>query len=126
MNERYKIGEAKFFLARMEESVGNHEAFRYYLSAFRTAAQSVTQYAREEAKSKGGEQWYDKTIAGNVVLSFTSQTAFRHRFADWPGAEDRTDSSQRHSEDLIGLSRRYIEELEKFVQRGMEEGIFSG
>jgi len=126
MNERYKIGEAKFFLARMEESLGNREAYRYYLSAFLAAAQSVTQYAREEAKSRGGEQWYDKTIAGNVVLSYTSQTVFRHRFADWPGAEDRSDSSQRHSEDLIGISQRYIEELEKFVQEGIEEGIFSG
>ena len=126
MNERYKIGEAKFFLARMEESIGNREAFRYYMSAFLAAAQSVTQYVREESKSKGGEQWYDKTIAGNVVLSYTSQTAIRHRFADWPGAEDQIGSSQRHSEDLIGLSQRYIEELEKFVQRGMEEGILSG
>jgi hypothetical protein len=126
MNERYKIGEARFFLGRMEESIGNREAFRYYLSAFLAAAQSVLQYAREESKSKGGQQWYDKTITGNVVLSYTSQTAFRHRFADWPGAEDPIGSSQRHSEDLIDLSRRYIEELEKFVQRGMEEGVLSG
>jgi len=126
MNERYKIGEAKFFLARMEESLLDRETFRYYLSAFLAAAQSVTQYALEESKSKGGQQWYDKTIAGNVVLSYTSQKAVRHRFADWPGAEDQVGSSQRHAEDLIGLSRRYIEELEKFVQRGMEEGILSG
>jgi hypothetical protein len=110
----------------MEESVGNREAFRYYMSAFLAAAQSVTQYARKESKSRRGEQWYDKTIAGNVVLSYTSQTAFRHRFADWPGTEDQIGSSQRDSEDLIGLSQRYIEELEKFVQRGMEEGILSG
>ena len=126
MNERYKIGEAKFFLARMEESVGNREAFRYYMSAFLAAAQSVTQYAREESKAKRGQQWYVKSIAENVVLSYASQKAVRHRFADWPGAEDQVGSSQRHAEDLIGLSRRYIEELEKFVQRGMEEGILSG
>jgi hypothetical protein len=110
----------------MEESLLDRETFRYYLSAFLAAAQSVTQYAREESVSKGGQQWYDKTIAGNVVLSYTSQAALRHRFADWPGAEDQIGSSQRHSEDLINLSRRYIEELEKFVQRGMEEGILSG
>ena len=126
MNERYKIGETKFFLARMEESLRDRDAFRYYLSAFLNAAQSVTQYAREESKSKGGQQWYEKTIAGNVVLSYTSQAALRHRFADWPGAEEQIGSLQRHSEDLIGLSRRYIEELEEFVQRGMEEGILSG
>jgi hypothetical protein len=126
MNERYKICEAKFFLAKMEESLHDRETFRYYMSAFLAAAQSVTKYAREESKSNGGQQWYDKTIAGNVVLSYASQAAFRHRFADWPGGEDQIGSSQRHAEDLIGLSRRYIEELEMFVQRGMEGGILSG
>ncbi len=125
MNERYKIGEAKFFLARMEESLHDREAFRYYLSAFLTAARSVTQYARMEAKSKGRQQWYEETIAGNDVLSHSSQATVRNRFSDWPGTEDRIGSSQRHSKDLIGLSHHYIEELEKFVQRGIEEGILS-
>jgi hypothetical protein len=32
MNERYKIGEAKFFLERMEESISDRMAFRYHLS----------------------------------------------------------------------------------------------
>jgi hypothetical protein len=126
MNERYKIGEAKFFLVRMEESLHDREAFRYYLSAFRTAARSVTQYAREESRSKDREQWFDETIAGNDLLSYSTQTTIRHRFADWPGTDDRIGSSQRHSKDLIILSLRYIEELEKFVQRGIEEGILSG
>jgi len=126
MNERYKIGEAKFFLAKMEESLHDSKTFRYYLSAFLTAARSVTQYAREETKAKGRQQWYEETIAGNDVLSHSSQTTIRNRFADWPGTEDQIGSSQRDSEDLIGLSQRYIEELEKFVQRGMEEGILSG
>ena len=123
MNERYKIGEAKFFLARMEESIGEREHFRYYVSAFRTAARSVTQYAREESRSKGRQQWYEETIAGNDVLSHSSQTMIRNRFGDWPGTEDRIGSSQRYSEDLISLSHHYIEELEKFVQEGMKEGI---
>jgi len=126
MNERYKIGEAKFFLARMEESLNDREAFRYFLSAFLTAARSVNQYAREEARSKGRQQWYEETIAGNDVLSHGNQTTVRNRFADWPGTEDRIGSSQRYSKDLISLSHRYIEELEKFVQRGIEEGIISG
>jgi len=115
MNERYKIGEAKFFLARMKESVSDRVAFRYYLSAFLSAARSVTQYAREESRSKGRQQWYEETVAGNDVLNYRSQTTVRSRFADGPG-----------SEDLIGSSHRYIEELEKFVQKGMEEGILSG
>jgi len=37
MNERFKLGEAKYFLARMEESLHDREAFLYNLSAFRTA-----------------------------------------------------------------------------------------
>jgi hypothetical protein len=126
MNERYKIGETKFFLARMEESLHDRQAFRYYLSAFLTAARSVLQYAREESRSKGRQQWYDETVAGYDVLSYSSQTKVRHRFADWPGSEDPAGSSQRHSKDLISLSHRYIEELEKFVQGGIEEGVLSG
>jgi hypothetical protein len=126
MNERFKLGEAKYFLARMEESLHDREAFLYNLSAFRTAALSITQYAWEESRSKGRQQWYDETVAGYDVLSYSSQTKVRHRFADWPGTKDRIGSPQRHSKDLISLSHRYIEELERFVQRGMEEGFLSG
>ena len=129
MNERYKrykIREAKFFLARMEESLHDREAFRYYFSAFLTAARSVTQYAREESRSIGRDQWYDETVAGNDVLSYRSQTTVRLRFDDWPGSEDQIGSPKRYSEDMIGSSHRYIEELEKFVQRGIKEGILSG
>jgi hypothetical protein len=126
MNERYKIGEAKFFLARMEESVHDRVAIRYYFSAFLTAARSVIQYAREESRSKGRQQWYEEAIAGNSVLSHRSQTTVRDRFTDWPVSEDQIGSSRRYSNDLISLSHGYIEELEKFVQRGIEEGILSG
>lgn len=126
MNERYKIGEARFFLARMEESISDRVAFRYYLSAFLSAARSVTQYAREESRSKGKPKWYEEAVAKSDVLSYASQTAVRHRFADFPGSNDRAGSSQRHSKELIGLSHHYVEELEKVVRRGMEEGILSG
>lgn len=126
MNERYKIREARFFLARMEEALHDRKAFRYYLSAFLAAARSATQYAREESRSKGRLQWYKEAIAEYDVLIHGSQTAVRQRFGDWPGSEDRIGSSQRNSESLIGLSHRYIEELEKFVQRGIVEGVLSG
>jgi len=115
MNERYKIGEARFFLARMDESVEDREAFRYYLSAFLSAARSVLQYAKEESIKKDRQQWYDETVARNDILSFRSQTTVRYRFTDWPG-----------SDDPIGSSHRYIAELEKFVQSGIAEGILSG
>ena len=126
MNEQYKLDEAKFFLARMEESIRDREAFRYYMSAFLTAARSVTQYAWAESRSKGRQKWYNETIAEYEVLSFSSQTLIRHRFADWAEPEDRVDSAQRYSEHRIGSAQRYIEELGKFVQRGMEAGILSG
>jgi len=127
MNELYKIGEAKFFLARMEESVHDREVFRYNLSAFLAAARSVTKYAQEEAKSKGKQQWYLQTIVANDLLRHSTQTGgVRHRFGDWPGSEDPVGSKQRYSKSLIGLSQRYIEELEKFVEIGTKEGILSG
>lgn len=126
MNERYKIGEAKFFLAKMKESLHDRPAFRYYTSAFLTAARSVIQYAREESKSKGRQKWYDETIAEYEVLSYKSQIPIRHRFSDWAGSEAPIGSAQRYSEDQIGSAQRYLEELENFVQRGMEEGILSG
>jgi len=116
MNERYKIGEAKYFLARMEKSGLDPVAFQYNYSAFLSAARSVTQYAREESSSKGREQWYDETVPGNDDASSQGgQTTFRRRFADRAG-----------SEDLVSSAHRYIEELEKFVQRGVDEGILSG
>ena len=115
MNERYKIGEAKYFLARMEKSALDPVAFHYNYSAFLSAARSVTQYAREESSSKGRKQWYDETVSGNDALSLGGPTSGRRRFADWAG-----------SEDLISSAHRYIEELEKFVQSGVDAGILSG
>ena len=177
MHEQYKIREARFFLERMEESVEDREAFRYYLSGFLSAARSVLQYALEEIKKKGGQKWYDNIVAGNEVLSFfkdkrdvnihdepvnpsshisiaisepisvfdalatevyingklveknkpkgdlpppkptesRSEATVRYRFDDWSGPED-----------VIALSRRYIEELERFVKEGIEQGYLSG
>jgi len=129
MNERYKrykIREAKFFLARMEESLHDRETFRYYFSAFLNAARSVTHYAQEESRSKGREQWYDETVAGIDELSYRSQTTIRHRFDDGPGYEYQIGSPKRYTENMLGSSHRYIEELEKFVNRGIKEGILSG
>ena len=126
MNEQYKIGEAKFFLARMKGSVHDRESFRYYTSAFLAAARSVIQYAREETRSKGRQQWYNETIAGYEVLSHSSQSPIRHRFSDWAGSDAPIDSTQRYSENQIRSAERYVEELENFVQRGMEEGMLTG
>lgn len=139
MNERYKIGEAKFFLERMEESIGDHITFRYYLSAFMSAARSVLQYAQKEFVKKSRLKSYETTIADNDILSYFkvprdsnihrvpvepttyismapfSEPTVVYRFSYWTGHED-----------VISLSHRYVEALEKFVQKGMEEGILSG
>ena len=176
MNELYKIDEAKYFLARMEESVKDREAFRYNLSAFLSSARSVLQYARKESVAKDRQDWYDKTVSRNDVLRFfidkrdvnihdepinpsshiaiaisenvsvfssatvasfndrpvvmdrpkeeppppkpsetRNEGTIVYRFDDWPGPED-----------VIGLSHRYVEELEEFVRKGMEAGIISG
>ena len=175
MHERYKIREAKFSLARMEESVDNREAFRYYLSAFLSASRSVLQYALEESKKKGCQKWYDDAVSRSKVLQFfidkrnvniheepvnpsrdvtiaisegvgvfsavgevffndkpvemsrfeeeppplkppesRHKTTIRDYFNDWPGPED-----------IFGLSHQYIEELESFVQSGIEQGYIS-
>jgi hypothetical protein len=70
MNERYKIGEAKFFLARMEESIHDRVAFRFNLSAFLSSARSVLQYALKESREKGRQRLYDETVSRNDVLRF--------------------------------------------------------
>jgi hypothetical protein len=180
MNERYKIREAKFFLARMEESVDDREAFRYYLSAFLTSARSVIQYAETESEAtKAGRDWYkatvdqckvaeffrkkrnvnvhrgkpvrpsrDATVAPDgigVVASVGSVVFFRDELVEEPSPqtkeepplptpqENRTQTTVRDyfsdwpgPEDLFALSRRYIEELESFVQSGIEQGYISG
>jgi hypothetical protein len=70
MHERYKNDEAKFYLARMEESLGDRQHFRYYLSAFLSSARSVLQYALKELGEKGRQDWYDRTVAGKDVLQY--------------------------------------------------------
>jgi hypothetical protein len=70
MNEHFKIGEAKFFLEKMEESIGDRVAFRYNLSAFLSAARSVIFYAKEEAKRKRRSQWWEHSLSKSDVLYF--------------------------------------------------------
>jgi hypothetical protein len=76
MNEQYKIGEARFFLERMEESLGDRVSFRYYLSAFLSAAQSVRQYPYTEAKGQSNLKWYEDHVGqinnarNNIMKNF--------------------------------------------------------
>lgn len=71
MNKKAKIKEAKYFLTRMKEEHDNRESFDFNLSAFLSAARSVLQYVRKEAKAKkGGQQWHDNWISANPILKF--------------------------------------------------------
>lgn len=58
---REKLIEAKYFLERMIENQSERNAFKYNLSAFLSAAQSVTYVMQGEfSKVSGFKQWYDE------------------------------------------------------------------
>ncbi len=71
MNERQKLDEASYFLAKMKEVVGNVEETRYNLSAFLSASRSCLQYSLEEARPKqGGQAWYDGQVTSAKAVRF--------------------------------------------------------
>lgn len=71
MNEIKKLEEAKYFFTQMMDYQQNRDIFIYNLSAFLSAARSVLQYAKEEAKSKpGGQAWYDNLMKSSPELKF--------------------------------------------------------
>ena len=56
---RIKLQEAKYFFKRMVEEVSNREPFKYNLSAFLSAAQSVTFVMQTEFSSISSfKGWY--------------------------------------------------------------------
>jgi hypothetical protein len=57
-NGRIKLGEAQYFLGQMRDTVSDHEAFAYNLSAFLSAGRSVTLLLqREFAHTPGFKEW---------------------------------------------------------------------
>ncbi|MBU1180527.1 hypothetical protein KJ885_06295 [Patescibacteria group bacterium] len=71
MDEKKKLGEAKYFFKLMSRNKKNKEKFLYNVSAFLTAARSILQYSLEEAKNKSnGQFWYDNYISRNIILQF--------------------------------------------------------
>lgn len=69
MFENDKLAEAEHFLRELETC--DHSAVRHNLSAFLTAARSVLQYAREEARTKaGGQAWHDQEVKRDAVVAF--------------------------------------------------------
>src|SRR5687767_13047625 len=60
---QYKLLEAHFFLSHLKRNVGKFNKFNYYLSAFISAARSVSAVMEREYKRKapGFEEWL-KTV----------------------------------------------------------------
>jgi hypothetical protein len=74
MREAEKIEEAEFFYAHLvnveKSRSANPDTFKFFLSAFLSAARSVLQYAHREAVGKpGGRGWY-KGAVSSVVLQY--------------------------------------------------------
>jgi hypothetical protein len=59
---QYKLLEAHFFLGHLKRSVGKFDTFNYYLSAFISAARSVSDVMKREytRKAPGFEEWMKK------------------------------------------------------------------
>jgi hypothetical protein len=54
-----KLKEATYFLSRLQDTRSDREVFKFNLSAFLSAARSVTFYAQKEFKrAPGFEEWY--------------------------------------------------------------------
>ena len=66
---RAKLEEARYFRARMDQTVDHRTAFTYELSAFLTATRTVLQYLREECVKAGNKGWYDGKM-GDQTLGF--------------------------------------------------------
>ncbi len=58
---RDKLNEASYFLEQMKEKQSDRDAFKHNLSAFLSAAQSVTWFMQKEFnKAPGFKEWYEK------------------------------------------------------------------
>jgi len=63
-DSREKLLEAEFFLEHMKETQSDRAAFKYNLSAFLTAARSVTLFMQKEFKKVSGfKEWYEEKQA---------------------------------------------------------------
>jgi len=70
-----KLREAEFFLNQMEYSKSNPDTFRYYLSAFLSAARSITLVMQTEfGKYPNFKNWYEQiNIKNDKELAFLNE-----------------------------------------------------
>lgn len=84
MHEKMKYEEAIFFYSKMRETPGRKE-FRYYLSAFLSAARSILQYSMEEGKSKPDwQRWYEDKMNSEIMKYFRDKRNFNIHTAPLP------------------------------------------
>ena len=76
----HKLGESLFFLSQLKKAHPFYQNFSFYLSAFISAARSVTWIMRSECKHiPGWEAWYDsKKISANDFALLGKLTAIRN------------------------------------------------
>jgi len=62
VDTQQKYNEAEYFLGMMKENIEDRQKFKYDLSAFVSAARSVTLVLQTEVKSKNRDfdEWYSK------------------------------------------------------------------
>lgn len=155
MHERYKLTEARYFLARMLAEHDSRTSFLFELSAFLGAARSVLYYAREEARPKpGGQQWYDQAMTRDPLLAFFKDqrdanihtapvnpaTVVTTHISDYLRIDEDTIIPLRHNtsayrhrfadwpadETVIELSERYLNALQALVDDGVAQGMITG
>lgn len=177
MHEKMKYEVASFFYSKMRETPGGKE-FRYYLSAFLSAARSIFQYSIKEGKSKPGwRKWYEDKMNSEVMkyfrnkrnsnihttplpqnimlvinetLNIAESTSTPRRDKDkqtlkLEGEMKKNNQSNNENEnksptvdiihslgdwkgteDVLTLSEKYLVELKKYIEEGVNKGFFSG
>jgi hypothetical protein len=107
MHEQSKIDEAAFFLAHMQGSQDDPVAFRYFTSAFLTAARSSLQYAEREARTRArGQSWYQS----HVTKEASPVIAFLKVERDDNVHEEPVDAPQiPHEESIVSSNARAAE-----------------
>ena len=156
MHERSKLAEARHFLDRMHAEHFDPQCFASELGAFLAASRSVLQYALKEAKAKpGGQQWYDQAMVNPLFTFFrdlrddsihevpvTPLTKMKLTRASMLNIGDDDEEiliphehdtithhyefAGRPGEEVIDLSRQYLDTLKQLVEAGVRAGWISG
>lgn len=150
MHEPEKLREAEFFHTQMLAHRRDADVipFKYYVSAFLSAARSVLQYALDEAQGKpAGQKWYDTEVPKSVVPFFKERRDVNvHKVPIIPGVGYRVEvgdslnssvpvSSTISSTfifqewtgtgDAVELCAQYLQRLKDIVADGQAKGFLT-